>query len=160
MSKKRQKIDERQEYLFAYLKPETPPSPGSLNISIRLRQAVSNAIRKSGMDRVDICSAIYKMTGIEVPKSTLDNWSAEGRCISSDLIDNNSNKRWGIPGEIIPAFCIVTNDYEVLYIVTDAGNHKALKGKDVIRARVGLLKEEIGKKTAEMKELEKALVEG
>lgn len=160
MSKRKQVIDERQMDLFSYLHPQTPPAPGSVNISLRLRHAISAAIKKSGKDRIDICAQMYKLTGIEITKSTLDKWSAESGDISSDHIDHNGNKRWGIPGELIPAFCIVTNDYEVLYIVTEAGNHKALKGKDVVRARVGLLKEEITKKQHELKELEKALVEG
>lgn len=159
MSKKNARIDERQMDLFAYLRPAAPPGAGSLNIGIKIRHAVSNAIKRSGKERIDICAEIYKLTGVEIPKSTLDNWSAESRDLSSDTVDHNSNKRWGIPGEIVPAFCIVTGDYETLYIITETGNHKALRGKDVVRARVGLLKEEIGKKQQELRELEKALLE-
>lgn len=158
MSKKPNPIDERQLSIFTHLKPEGPPAPGSLNISVRLRQAASEAIRKSGMDRIDICSQIYKLTGIEVAKSSLDSWTAESRDISGDHIDHNHNKRWGMPAEICPAFCQVCGDWEVLFIQAEAGNFKALKGKDVVRARMGLLKEEIGKKSHELKELEKALV--
>ena len=160
MSKKRQVIDKGQGELLLYLQPDTPPAPGSVNISLRIRHAISSAIKKSGKDRIDICADIYRLSGIEVSKATLDKWSAESTDIASDHVDNNGNKRWGIPGEIIPAFCISTNNYEVLYIVTEAGNHKALKGKDVVRARMGLLKEEIAKKQQEYKELEKAMVEG
>lgn len=160
MSKKKRVIDEKQGNLFMYLRPETAPSPGSLNIGLKVRHAVSAAIRKSGKDRIDICADIYRLTGTEVSKATLDKWSAESGDISSDHIDNNGNKRWGMPVEIMPAFCIVTGDYEVLYIATEAGNHKALKGKDVVWARMGLLKEEIAKKQQEYKELEKTMVEG
>lgn len=159
MSKAKRKIDDTQMSIFTYLKPETPPAPGSMNISIRIRQAVSNAIRKSGKDRIDICAEIYKLTGIEVSKSTLDGWSAESRDRSSDNVDYNGNKRWGMPAEIVPAFCQVTDDWETLFITVEAGNYKALKGKDVVRAKVGLLREKISKDTQELKELEKALVE-
>lgn len=159
MSKAKLKIDSRQGGLFEYLKPERPPAPGSLNVSARVRQAVSTAIKKSGMDRVDICSAIYKLTGIEVPKSTLDNWSAESRDLAGDIIDHNGNKRWGMSIDILAAFCQVCGDYEVLFILVEACNYKALKGKDVVRARAGLLKEEITKKQQELKELERALLE-
>lgn len=159
MSKVKRKIDSRQMGLFEYLKPEKPPAPGSLNVGTRVRQAVSNAIKVSGMDRVDICSAIYKLTGIEVPKSTLDNWSAESRDLAGDLIDHNGNKRWGMSVDVVAAFCQVTGDYEVLFILVEACNYKALKGKDVVRARAGLLKEEITKKQQELKELERALLE-
>jgi len=159
MSKKRPPTDEKQISLFTYLEPETPPSPGSMDISMRLRHAVSNAIKKSVKDRIDICAEIYKLSGREVAKSTLDGWSAESRDLSNDGIDFNGNKRWGMSGDILPAFCAVTGDWETLFILVDACNYKALKGKDVVRARIGLLKEEITKKSQELRGLEKALVE-
>jgi hypothetical protein len=158
MSKNKKMIDEKQISLFTYLEPEIPPSPGSMDISMRQRHAVSNAIKNSGKDRIDICADIYKLSGREVSKSTLDGWSAESRDLSNDGIDFNGNRRWGIPSEVIPAFCASTGDWETLFIQVEACNYKALKGKDVVRARIGLLKEEITKKTQEIKDLEKALV--
>jgi hypothetical protein len=158
MSKYRKLIDEKQISLFSFLEPETPPSPGSMDISMRLRHAVSNAIRNSGKDRIDICAESYKLSGKEVPKSTLDGWSAESRDLSNDTHDFNGNKRWGMSADILPAFCAVTGDWEALFILVESCNYKALKGKDVVRARMGLLKEEITKKTRELRDLEKALV--
>jgi hypothetical protein len=87
MSKFKKKNDNGQLNLFELLKPETPPPPGSMDISMRLRHAVSNAIKKSGKDRIDICAEIYKLSGKEVPKSTLDGWSAESRDLSNDSVD-------------------------------------------------------------------------
>jgi hypothetical protein len=158
MSKIRKQTDEKQISLFTYLEPEIPPSPGSMDVSMRLRHAVSNAIKKSGKDRIDICAEIYKLSGKEVAKSTLDGWSAESRDLSNDSIDFNGNKRWGMSGDVIAAFCAATSDWETLFVLVEACNYKALKGKDVVRARIGLLKEEITKKTQELKDLEKALV--
>jgi len=158
MSKNKKRIDEKQISLFSYLEPSTPPLPGSLDISMRQRHAVSRAIKNSGKDRIDICADIYKLSGREVSKSTLDGWSAESRDLSNDGIDFNGNRRWGIPAEVVPAFCASTGDWETLFIQNDACNFKALKGKDVVRARIGLLKEEIMKKGQELRELEKALV--
>lgn len=158
MSKNKKMIDEKQVSLFSFLEPEAPPSPGSMDISMRLRHSVSSAIKKSGKDRIDICAEIYKLSGKEVPKSTLDGWSAESRDLSNDGLDFNGNRRWGMPGEIVPAFCAVTADWETLFILVESCNYKALKGKDVVRARIGLLKEEITKKSQELKDLEKALV--
>jgi hypothetical protein len=159
MSKKQKKIDETQVSFFSLLEPEAPPQPGSMDISMRLRHAISNAIKKCGKDRIDICAEIYKLSGKEVPKSTLDNWSAESRDLSNDVLDFNGNKRWGISADVLAAFCCVTGDWEALFIIVEACNYKALKGKDVVRARIGLLKEEITKKNQELKGLEKALVE-
>lgn len=157
--KNKKAIDVNQENFFALLEPEYPPNPGSMDIGMRIRHAISNAIKKSGKDRIDICAGIYKLSGREVPKSTLDGWSAESRDLSNDGIDFNGNKRWGISCDVLPAFCAVTGDWNALFIMVEACNYKALKGKDVVRARIGLLKEEITKKGHELKELEKALVE-
>jgi hypothetical protein len=158
MSNNKKKIDEKQMTIWECLKPETPPAPGSMDIGMRIRQAISQAIRKSGKERIDICAEIYKLTGKEVPKSSLDSWSAEGRDLASENIDHNGNKRWGIPAELIPAFCQVTNDWECLFILADAGHFKAMKGKEVIHAKMGQLKERITKDQQALKELEKALM--
>jgi len=152
-------INDTQVSFFSLLEPEATPQPGSMDISLRLRHAISNAIKKSGKDRIDICAEIYKLSGKEVPKSTLDGWSAESRDLSNDALDFNGNKRWGISADVLAAFCCVTGDWETLFIIVEACNYKALKGKDVVRARIGLLKEEITKKNQELKGLEKALVE-
>lgn len=159
MSNKRKVIDDSQMSIFAYLKPEAPPSPGSMNISVRARQIISDAIRRSGKDRIDICAEIYKLTGIEVPKSTLDGWSAESRDRCSDNIDHNGNKRWGMSIDVINAFCEATGDHGLLLLLAETSNYKALKGKEVIHARIGLLKEEKLKIEKELKELEKKLLE-
>lgn len=159
MSKKTKKIDDRQLNIFDHLNSQEPPAPGSLNLSLRLRQAVSCAIKKSGKDRIDICAQLYKLTGIEVSKRSLDNWSAESRDKSNDNEDLNNNRRWGIPAELVPAFCEATGDWDILFALAEACHYKALKGKDVVRARLGLVKEEIARKQQELKSLEKALVE-
>lgn len=159
MSKSTKKFNANQISLFSFLEPETPPNPGSMDISMQLRHAVSNAIQKSGKSRIDICAEMYKLSGKEVPKSTLDGWSAESRDLSNDSLDFNGNKRWGMSCDILPAFCTVTGDWEPLFILVEACKYKALKGKDVVRARIGLLKEEITKKSQELRGLEKALVE-
>lgn len=152
-------INDTQVSFFSLLEPEATPQPGSMDISLRLRHAISAAIKKCGKDRIDICAEIYKLSGKEVPKSTLDGWSAESRDLSNDALDFNGNKRWGISADVLAAFCCVTGDWEALFLIVEACNYKALKGKDVVRARIGLLKEEITKKNQELKGLEKALVE-
>lgn len=157
MSKSKSKIDGRQLNYLAYVSDEKPEA-GSMNLDIRIRHAVSNAIKVSGKDRIDICAEMYKLTGIEVSKATLDSWSAESRSRASESLDYNGNKRWGIPGEMIAAFCYVTNDWEIQNIIAEAGRHKVLEGKDVLRARVGELRESIAYKKGEIREIEKVLL--
>lgn len=167
MSKNRRKIvqvpGQRQllphpSEIYAHLKPEKPPEPMSMNIDLRLRHSVSEAIKRSGEDRIDICAHMYKLMGVEVSKHTLDSWTADCKSKSTCTIDVSNNKRWGIPAEVLPAFCQVTGYWEPLFILVEACNYKALKGKDVVRARMGLLKEEITRSQAELRQLEKALI--
>jgi hypothetical protein len=157
-SKRWRRADDEQLDLFAWLGSADPPSDGSLNIGLPLRQALSEAIRQCGIERIDLCASLYKLTGVEVSKATLDSWSAESRDKSSDGIDLNGNKRWGIPAEMIPAFCAVTGSFDLLALIAEACQHKALKGKDVVRARLGRINEDMRRMAAEKKRLEQALV--
>lgn len=157
MSKKRLLIDERQGDLFNFMIPKAPPSHG---LGIRIRQALSNALRKSAKNDGQVCAEIYNLTALEVAPSSLRKWTAPGGDYESTNIDNNGNKRWGIPAELVPAICWITGDYEMLYIITEAANHKAMRGKEVIHAKIGQLKEKITREQHELKELEKALLEG
>ena len=152
------RADDGQLDLFAWLGAADPPPDGSLNIGLAIRQAISEAIRQSGIERIDLCAQLYKLTGVEVSKATLDAWSAESRDKSSDHIDLNGNKRWGIPAEMIPAFCAVTGSFAPLALIAEACQHKALKGKDVVRARLGRIDEEMRRMAAEKKRLEQALL--
>ncbi len=156
MSKRKPVIDERQGVLD-FMKPQKVDTHG---LGIRIRQAMSEAIRKSGMDRKDICTEIYKRTGLDFTKASLDEWTAECRDRSCCNVSEDTKRSWGIPGEVIPAFCDVTGDYEILYLISGAANHKAMRGKEVVHAKIGQLKEKITRDQQELKELEKALLEG
>ena len=145
--------------LFACLGKEKKAEPGTLNVDIRLRQAITEGVRRSGKDLIDICTEIYKLTGEEVSIHSMNSWKAESRSKSIESIDISGNKRWGIPAELLPAFCYVVGYWEPLFILAEACNYKALKGKDVVRARMGLLKEEIARNNVELKQLEKALIQ-
>lgn len=152
--------DVRQLDLFSLLHPNpNPPQPGDLNIDIRLRAAISEAIRRSGKDRYDICAEMAKLTGVEVSKHGLDSWSAESRAKSSDLLDTNGNKRWGIPAELLAAFCQAVDDWRPIHIIVEACRLKAVRGKDIVRARLGEVQEEVNRLNKERKQLERALTE-
>ncbi len=166
MPNKRKKIahNTQQLTIFSYLKKQSPPEPYSMNIDIPLRQAVSEAIRLSGKSRIDICTEIYKLTGVEVSIHSLNSWSAESRSKTSDdngfdCMGPGTARRWGMPAEVLVAFCQVTGCWQPLFIVVESGNSKALKGKDIVRAELGRLQEEQKLIGREIKELEKALVE-
>jgi hypothetical protein len=156
MSKIKRKVDERQGNLFAYMSPKAPPSHG---LGSQIRQALSAALRKSGKKDELICADIYSITGMEVSPSSLRKWTAPAGDFESPNTDHNGNKRWGIPAELIPAICWITGEYEILYLISEASNHKAMRGKEVVHAKIGQLKEKISREQHELKELERKLLE-
>jgi len=158
-SKRGRRADDEQLDLFAWLGSTDPPPSGSLNIGLALRQALSEAIRQCGAERIDLCAQIYRLTGVEVAKSTLDSWSAEGRDKSSDGVDMNGNKRWGLPAEMLPAVCAVTGSFDLLALIAEACRHKALRGADVVRVRLGRVNEDLRRLAVEKKRLEQALLQ-
>ena len=93
------------------------PQPGSLNVDLELRAAINEAIRKSGKDRNQIRCEIYELTGIDLSIHVLNSWTAESKSKNSNNQDHNKNKRWGIPAEMIPALCHVTDDRQPLEVL-------------------------------------------
>lgn len=158
MSKKPLKNDGRQLSILEHIKPKEPPKPGSMNISARVRMLISDAIHNSGKRIEIICAEIYSLTGLEISVSTLRKWSAPSTDLTSDTRDENGNKRWSIPAEVLPAFCQVTGADDLLFLLNETCHYKALKGKEVVHARMGLLKEEKLKIEKELKELERELL--
>lgn len=159
MSKKHKQLDDRQLSILEHMRPAEPPKPGSMNISAQVRMLVGEAIHRSGKKIELICAEMYSLSGLEVSVSTLRKWSAPSTDPSSDCRDENGNKRWSIPLEVMPVFCEVTGCDDLLFLMNESRHYKALKGKELVHARMGLLKEEIGKKHEELKGLEKALLQ-
>jgi len=108
-SKKDSPIDE-DEGDFGPMFRNCSPADGSLNVDLDLRNALTQAISNCGKKRSQICAELTDLTGVDVTKSSLDTWTAESKSKSSTNEDFNNNKRWGIPTELIVAFCVVTGD--------------------------------------------------
>ncbi len=134
--------------------------PGSLDVDIRIRSAVSEAIRISAIDRCQIVAEMSRLTGIDLTKSTLDNWSSESRAKASEGVDHNGNKRWGIPAEMIPAFCEVTGDFKLIEILATTTNHRLLKSREVVQLELERIKRSMDRLAKKEKELEATLQEG
>lgn len=88
------------------------PRPGSLDIALELRNALSNAIRSCGLSRAQIAA---RMTDLiwgdagdgEITKAQLDAWTAPSRA------------DWRFPLEYLPAFIQATGSIDLLKLLAE-----------------------------------------
>ncbi|MBI5328873.1 MAG: hypothetical protein HZB80_11395 [Deltaproteobacteria bacterium] len=58
---------------------------GAFNIDVRLRHLISDAIKNSPLSRDIIAGKMSELTGMEISKSKLDSWTAEGKPLTGIL---------------------------------------------------------------------------
>jgi hypothetical protein len=102
-------------------------TPGEFDIDRESRQAVSNAIRKSGKSRYQIAGEMSQLLASTVTEPMLNNWSAECR------------PGYQIPANKVAAFCRATGSLELIKLMLDPlGLRLAEDGEDSL-SRVGEL---------------------
>jgi hypothetical protein len=139
-----------QTTIFDYLKKagdlsrtSANPSGGSLDIDSEFRAAVSSDIKHacdgSGreLSRYEIAARMSELTGQEITKSMLDNWSAE------------SHEKHRFPCQFLPAFIISTGSRHAFDVLTRRAGLFALPGPEALRAEIQRIDEEIKKKQSE-----------
>lgn len=119
----------------------TDPQDGEMNIELKIKAAIFEAIKKSGKKRSQICMELFDLTQTEVSQHTLNNWIAESRAKSYEGEDFNGNKRQGIPADMIPALCRITQDLTPLIVQCEKLNVILLEGEDLLHAKRRELKE-------------------
>ncbi len=117
--------------------------PVSLNIDLQLRNALALALKKSNLDRWGFCAEMSRLTGVEVSKHGLDAWTSEARSKTSDQLDMSGNKRWGIPAELIPAFCKTAKDWTPLHILLSVTPFELVSGPKLIKTEIAKLEKQI-----------------
>ena len=155
MAKSRRKVDTpdpRQMSLLDLLQRSAElrnasQDEGSLGVQPRLSNAMSAAIRRSGLSRWDIAGRMSHLVGQEITKEMLDAWTAE------------SKQAWRPPAEFLPAFCAATGSREPLQIITDAAGLFCLPGPEALRAEIQKLREQERKVGAERRKREMFLQE-
>jgi benzoyl-CoA reductase/2-hydroxyglutaryl-CoA dehydratase subunit BcrC/BadD/HgdB len=78
-----------------------------------------------------------ELTGQEITKSMLDNWSAE------------SHEKHRFPCQFLPAFIISTGSRHAFDVLTRRAGLFALPGPEALRAEIQRIDEEIKKKQSE-----------
>jgi hypothetical protein len=141
-----------QQSIFEYLQKiemlrsaqheNTPPS-GSLDIDTELRAAVSLDLKHAKdatgreLSRYEVAARMSELTGQEITKSQLDNWSAE------------SHEKHRFPCQFLPAFVMATSGGSAFAVLSRKAGLFALPGPEALRAEIQRLDEEIKKIQAE-----------
>ena len=158
-SKKNSPIDESE---FGPMFRNCSPVDGSLNVDLKLRTALNEAISKSGKKRSQICAEMSDLTNTDVVKSSLDSWTAESKSISSPNEDFSNNKRRGMPAELIVAFCVATDDDTPLRMLAENMGLRLMDREQQIAFHLSRLEEEkkqIARKIKDGKKLLRGMVE-
>ncbi len=150
MAKKYKKIDGApvQMSLFDLLTKaqeklrDEPSCEGVANVRERLRLALCAAIKQCPLSRWEIAGKMSHLLGQEISKYQLDAWTAESK-------DGHR-----LPGEYLPAFCMVTTDNGPLRVLAETAGLFALPGPDALRSEIKRLEEEAKKINQERRKRE------
>lgn len=139
MARQRQKLDmnnENQLNLFdmiaeinpaKFAKPEFQKETKPL--SLRLKEAIAEAIKNSGLKRYAIAGQMTEHLGMEITESMLNAYTAE------------SKADYRMPAEYIPIFCRITKDYTVLEILVAASGSRMVKSEEIYFLEMGRLQQ-------------------
>jgi hypothetical protein len=131
--KKKKHLD-KQLPLFDVIKAlqevRTAPDGGSLNIQARIQSAASAALKQTQLSRFEVAGRMSELTGVEITKWMLDSWTAE------------SKEYHRFPAEFIPAFCIATQNWGLLAVLSECAGGYFLEGHEVLLTELGRVQDE------------------
>jgi len=118
----------------------------SFNIDLRLRDAISQAIKDCPHSRFQIAAKMSELLGVEITKSMIDSWTAESR-----------EGVYRFPACYLPALCHVVGSFEPLRIMADLLGAYVIQGEEAILTELGRIKEQKKKIAIREKALESQL---
>lgn len=150
MTNRKNKLSYNQPSIFDWLKKvedmtrqtaSTTPNPnlpnGSLDIDSEFRAAVSQDIKHAKdstgreFSRYEIAARMSELTGVEITKTMLDNWTAE------------CHEKHRFPCQFLPAFVIATGGQRrAVEVISKHSGLFLLPGPDALRAEIQRLDEE------------------
>ncbi len=129
--------------LIESIKP-IEPGPGAYDITAELRATISQALKDCPDSRNIVAARMSDLTGAEITQSMLNAWTAE------------SKEGHRFPAEYLPAFCLASNNYKVVDVITRPLGGRFFQGKAAMDAEQGQLQARIKEMQAQLKKLEKA----
>ena len=142
MSKKSNKLDDKQITIYEYLKQiseeKSPPSNagGQFKVIDRLRSSMRTAIKNCSLSRHQIAGEMSHLLGTSITKEVIDSWTRE-----SDELNGRPGRH--IPAEYLPAFCQATGCNDPLIILGKIAGLFVLPGPEALRAEIQKLSEQI-----------------
>lgn len=104
---------------------DTDMNPGSMNISVQLRNELSEGLKFSMLSRHQVAARMSELTGVEITKSQLDSWTAE------------SKEGHRFPAEYLPAFCHVTGYKKPLMMMARLVQCYLIESEEALLAELG-----------------------
>lgn len=98
-------------------------------LGLRIKEAISEAIKNSGLKRYTIAGKMSEHFGAEITESMLNSYTAE------------SKEGYRMPAEYIPIFCKITQDYTVLEILVAAAGGRMVKSEEIYLLEMGRLQQ-------------------
>lgn len=152
MTKKSSTPDNRQLSLLDLLQRgqkvhSESSTQGILNIEVRLRQSLSDALKQSPLSIHQIAGEMSHLLGETITGDMIYSWTAESK---------NKHQIWGAR---LPAFCKSTGDRRPLQILAEAGGVFFMPGPEALRAEIQRYSEEERKARAERRKRELFLKE-
>jgi hypothetical protein len=139
MAKHGKKLDkwaENQLSLFDLIEEIAPEKfvqpdyqPDSKPLSIRIKEAIGEAMKNSGLKRYAIAGQMSEHLGTEITESMLNCYTAE------------SKEGYRMPAEYMPIFCKLTQDYTVLEILVAAAGGRLVKSEEIYFLEMGRLEQ-------------------
>lgn len=138
MARRRQKIaySENQTSLFDMIEEINPRKFASSDfqmetkpLGIRVKEAISDAIKNSGLKRYDIAGRMSEHLGTEITESMLNSYTAE------------SKEGYRMPAEYFPIFCKIVKDYTVLEVLVAAAGGRMVKSEEIYLLEMGRLQQ-------------------
>jgi hypothetical protein len=140
MSKKNNPNQYSLEPLFFEVPPKIEVQTGSLDVSLAVREILTETLSKNPLDRYEIAVQMSRLMARDMSKNMLDRYSAP------------SAEEWRFPLEALPALVSATGDFRLLELIAEKCGCKLLRGEEAWIAEVGAL-------TLQKKQTEKRLSE-
>lgn len=139
MAKQKRKLDkvnENQMNLFDMIEEINPRKyagadfkPETKALGLRLKEAISEAIRGSSMKRYEIAGKMSEYLGVEITEGMLNAYTAE------------SKDGYRMPAEYYPTFCRIVKDYTVMDILVASTGCRMVKPEEIYILEMGRIKQ-------------------
>ena len=92
--------------------------PGSFDVSLRLKAAITEAIKHCNLSRYEVASKVSELTGHDLTKAMLDQYTAESR---EDCC---------MPARVLNALCYITGTLEPINVLLEPLDAIAVSGEE------------------------------